>query len=135
MDNNSNYIARTLISGIIALLAIIVVGLTMPKISFEATGIALPSQLTLPATSPENVSIYSDEPLGNYQTLGLIRIARHYTPDDELLAQTEIKDKAKSLAADLGANAVIVRYFAHSMPGRAPADMAMYSFWGFAVYK
>jgi hypothetical protein len=133
MDHNS--LARTLISGIIALLAIIGVSFTLPKTTYEVVGIALPGKITNSPSTPENISIYSDESMGNYQSLGLIRIARHYTPDDEFLAQNEIKDKARSLASQLGANAVIVRFFAHSMPGRTPAEMAMYSFWGTAVYK
>lgn len=123
---------RVWISIIIALLVIAIIMLTLPRRVYAPRGILLPAKIKYEPISSTNVIFYASAPT-DYQTLGLIRITRHYTATNNEEAEQEILNLAKQFAAQAGANGIIVRFFAHTTPGTVSAAQAVYSFWGIAI--
>ncbi len=77
--------------------------------------------------------LYANAP-SSYKSLGLIRLVRHYNPKTSKQAEKEIIQAARKMAAKAGANAILVKFFAHSLPGAGAAAQATYQFWGVAIY-
>lgn len=128
---------RTWLSGIIGVLVCLVVFWLMPTTVYQPSGLILPSQVhqtkQLPPIIPEQVRFYASPP-DNYQTLGTIRIMRHFPAKSVQNAEKEIMQYAQKLAAKAGANGVVVKFFAHSVPGAVDASQSIYSFTGLAIY-
>lgn len=129
MEENTT--ARTWVSLLAGVVIVLLVFWLMPAQRFTPRGLVLPAKSTLSPTKSNKIVFYNDEP-GNYKVLGLIRVQRHFK-QGSLLGQKTVAQKAKALAATLGANGVIVKLFAHTVPGLVPDSQAVYQFWGIAI--
>lgn len=119
---------RTGISVIIALIIVMALSYTLPKMQYEPRGILLPIKLSAPI-DPSLVKFFDVLPQ-KYKAVGAIHIVRHFSPDspsDSQIAEQKVLEKAKELAARGGANAVVIHYFAHSDPTVQPDTLAIYS--------
>lgn len=125
---------RVWVSSIIGIIVVLILLWLIPAQKIQARGILLPSNTSRPSISENKVIFYSNPP-NSYQTLGSLRIARHYSAGGTKQAEREILNLAKKLAAKAGANGVIVKLFAHSVPGVVPAAQAVYAFRATAVYS
>lgn len=130
---NSTKSAHTWISVIIGLIAVAIVMFFMPKANYQPAGLILPAQKTMPASKPADINFYSGAP-ATAQNLGSVRVTMHYSPEDQKAAQKAVMNKVRELAASVGANAVVVKIFGHTLPNVTPAAQAMYQFRGEAVF-
>lgn len=123
---------RVIISVLIALIAVAILLWLTPNQASVPHGIFLPGKISRPASNNFDVPLYINAP-DNYQRLGLVRIVRHYSADNSQLAEQQIVDLARQMAAQAGANGIIVEFFAHSPPDTA-SSQAVYQFSGIAIY-
>jgi len=100
---------RTWITAIIGLAAVGLVIWLSPSPNYQARGILLPAQRIRPPISPNSVTLLSDPPFAG-KVMGYINIERHY-PASGNLAQRQIDQLAQKLAAQVGANTVVVNNF------------------------
>lgn len=121
---------RSVIAVVIGLIAIGLISLTFPKNEIKPRGLVLPANQVRSATNPQDINFFSTQPL-SAKLLGKIRVARHYTPNSDDVAEQEIKAFAKNLAAEVGAKGIVINFFAHS---QTEGPQAMYVFWGDAIY-
>lgn len=119
---------RTLICTVFGLAAVFLLWMFIPHQIFVPKGIVLPAEHIRAPISPNSVKIYSEPPIGNYQTLGSVRTELTFdvldTKTKDLLIQ-----KVKTLAASVGANGVIVTLL---VPNNGVRQMLM--FIGTAIY-
>lgn len=144
MDTHNRFCTwGSVLLGVIAVAALIWVA---PTPEYKAGGILLPAQNVRTSISPQKVSVYLDSnALGNisiytpssapavYSVLGHISIEQHsvlVTNETEIA----ILEKAKQLAASVGANGVLVKVFYHPPEG-VPPDQAKYLFQAEAIYS
>ncbi|MCX7125858.1 MAG: hypothetical protein NTU49_09015 [Gammaproteobacteria bacterium] len=120
---------RSIVCTFAGLLAVVCLVAMAPQYQFSPKGILLPAEHVRPASSPDDVQIYQQAPAGNYQTLGQVHAELSF---HTLSTQTrdEILQKAKTLAASVGANGVIVNYM---VPDDGVRHMVM--FVGTAIYS
>lgn len=125
---------RVWVSSIIGIIVILILFWLIPSQTLQAKGILLPSKETRQPISEKDVIFYSNPP-ETYQNLGSIRVVRHYPAEQPKVAEKQMLDFAKKLAAQAGANGVVVKLFAHSVPGTVPAPQAIYSLQGIAIFS
>jgi hypothetical protein len=118
---------------VFGLAAAIVVVWTAPKQVHQPKGIILPAEKIKPAISPDQVSFFQVAPF-DYQSMGLIRISRYMGNKPSVAAEKEMLTEAKKLAAQVGANGVVVKQFFHTQPGTSPEGLNSYYFMGEAIY-
>lgn len=87
---------RFLISALICLLAFSLIGCVM------SGGSRVPG-VSYPQTDPEKVKVFYQEPTRSYQVVGFVSIDRPIVAED-----ATIERKFRTVAATMGANAVIV---------------------------
>lgn len=104
-----NHWSRTAISGILGLLAVALVSYTFPPTHHVPHGLVLPEKIIRAPSKAESVATLTDTPL-TAQPLGAVHLLLHIegdpTPEEEAL----ILNKARELAASVGANAIVKRY-------------------------
>ncbi len=118
---------------IIGVLALIILLCSVPERPYKARGIALPAAEVRPATSADQVRIYTRMPFDAIQ-LGFISIEKHYVPGNFDSAVKAMSVKAKVLAASLGANAVVVTNQPIQPSANIPSALQTYYYLGVAVY-
>lgn len=99
---------RVVICTVAGLFAVLFLLAMTPKHVHEPHGIVLPEKKVRAPISADEVKIYEAPPVGFLQRLGSIRVELAF---DDLNAQTRdrLLDKAKSLAASIGGNGVVVK--------------------------
>jgi hypothetical protein len=126
---------RTVLSSVIGLLALALAIWSLPPLQIEPRGIFLPAGKTLQPISEQNVRFLDVPPL-QFKSVGNIQITRHFSAnssDDLKTAEEQILEKARQLAAQAGANGVVVRFFAHSDADMRPTALAIYRLSGQAI--
>ncbi|OGT51097.1 MAG: hypothetical protein A3E84_04585 [Gammaproteobacteria bacterium RIFCSPHIGHO2_12_FULL_42_13] len=99
---------RTIIASVVGLVALAVLLLFVPRVLFPVCGIFLPADIAAhPAISANQVNLVTEAPTAAFQTLGEIRaeVAYNALSDD---VRDAVISKVKSLAANAGANTVVV---------------------------
>lgn len=119
---------RVLICTVAGLLAVALLIVFVPQQPLLPKGMVLPAQKTRAAISPDQVTIYSQAPAGDFTRLGDISIEQGFTVLNE---QTKalLMQKVKELAAQIGANGVIVTML---MPNDGLRQMLVFR--GAAIY-
>jgi len=120
---------RTWINAIIGLAAVAIVIWLSPSPDYQAHGILLPAQQTRSAISPDSVIQIANRPI-SAKLMGHINIERHY-PSTNQKAQRQIGKLAQKLAAQVGANAIVVNSF---RLGAVTRTRYIYVFQGTAYY-
>jgi len=133
-DQVSNPQQRLWVSVGIGLLAVIILLFTVPSHPLVPKGIILPAKKTLSPTAPADVLFYQGTP-GDNQKLGYISIELHvHKGQSPKQAESAVLDKAKALAASVGANGVVVNQFFRTRAMSTPSALALYIFNGEAVH-
>lgn len=102
----------------------------VPAKTFLPKGIALPAKIIHAPISPESVIIYHSAPNDIKQSLGKISVEQGFDVDTDA-ARALLFQKVKQLAAEMGANGVVINYFS---PGQGEGMGKVFSFMGTAVY-
>jgi len=118
-----------------AIIVFILIGLTPPQ-DYRAQSIFLPAKLSRPAVPIEQVSLLPSAPTSHYKVLGLVHVMQHFVVSDaqRRVVEQDLINEARRLAAQAGANAVIVKSFGYTLPGLTPAAQAVYAFRGLAIF-
>ena len=122
---------RTIVCTAAGLLATALLISMTPREHFTPKGIALPAQTVQAPISPSDVVMRLGRPLqtDNFVVLGQVRAEVSYkTPNADHETNEALLAKAKSLAASLGANTVVVNVIA---PAGIPKTLTLI---GTAVY-
>lgn len=102
---------RSLVCTVFGVLAVWVLVLLAPKHVLAPKGILLPTQnKALPAISSNQVTIYHQPPLMNYQVLAHVRAEKGFGASPGEKPKQALLTYVKQLAGSIGANGVIVRY-------------------------
>ncbi|MCX7121497.1 MAG: hypothetical protein NTZ67_06980 [Gammaproteobacteria bacterium] len=98
---------RTLTCTVAGLLAVLCLVAFAPKQIFMPKGIVLPAEHVRPSISADEVTILHQAPDGHFQSLGQVHVELGF---ETLGTQTRdaLFQKVKTLAASVGANAVVV---------------------------
>ena len=128
----SESVMQQLIALVIAIAAVIVLLIFVPRQHYHPVGIVLPAQTVRAATSPDDVSVYQKMPL-MADKLGYISIEMHASSAARRQQdQLAMINKAKALAATVGANAVVFNIgYGASPEGQA---LSYYYLMGYAIY-
>lgn len=125
---------RSLIALIVGLVVLVILYLVVPGQPITPRGILLPIEKSRPAISPDQVTFYNESTLGShYQKMGYINVQFHAvnpTSESELV----LVNYVKQLAAQQGANGVMISLFGHTLPNEVANAQASYVFRGTAVY-
>jgi hypothetical protein len=115
---------RTMVVLLITLIIMGIIIWSMPPISIHPVGIFLPANSLkniAPESSLNTVNLYSPLTAPNhYDILGTVNIAYHTTTGTEEDAAI-VQQYAQQLAANAGANGIIVKLFGHTMSNSPPA--------------
>lgn len=115
---------RSLVYLIIILLSIALIDLTKPIEPFRPQGIVLPLAPPLPAIKPEKVMVYTNDS-DRGQSLAMLNLEFHVEKPSEL-AEATIIEQAKTLAAGIGANGLLIHSFGYSQPLGGDGEFNMY---------
>lgn len=121
---------RSVIGSIIGILAVSCLLLLAPKQTLLPKGIALPAKTIRPAIASSMVVLYQQIPTNSVENLGKISIEKSAAIDDAA-SRKLIIEKAKTLAAQIGANGMIINYFE---PHPAEGMGQVFTFIGTAIY-
>ena len=128
---------RQLISLFAGVLIVTGICLLAPSGHFSPQGIMLPAKQTLSPVAPDSVRVFNTVPSSyTYQRLGIVSVERQLTLGQEERDVKSIVKKAQTLAATVGANAVIVGpegYFAHPPVGSVPLSQNHWVYRGLAI--
>lgn len=119
---------RTISCTLVGLLFLCALLLAAPKKIESPKGMVLPVKTVRSAISADQVHIYHQVPAVAFTRLGDVRVELHFsTLNSE--AQNAVFQKAKKLAASIGANGVIINML-------LPSDMVgpVLTFMGTAIY-
>lgn len=104
-----NHWTRSAFSGVLGILAVLLVSYTFPPLNNQPRGLVLPEKVVRAPAQAETVKTLPDAPL-TAEPMGVVHLLLHIendpTPADEAL----ILNKARELAASVGANALVIRY-------------------------
>lgn len=119
---------RTIICTLVGLLALSVLLISAPKDVASPRGMVLPAKVVRPAISADQVHIYHQAPSVAFTRLGDVRVEYKFSALDSA-SQDVVLQKAKNLAASIGANGIVVNLF-------VPAYMVgpVLTFMGTAIY-
>lgn len=126
-------VKRSVIAMLIALMVVAVICLSMPsRLPPKPMGILLPTALPRNPISIDQVSFYDilSAPR-SYQNLGSINVQYH-AKRLTLEGEQCLKKYIMQMAAQIGANGVIVTLFGHTVP--EGSVMSSYFFQGIAIY-
>src|SRR3989338_1091916 len=98
---------RNIVCTLVGIIAVIGLIMTTPKAIFSPKGMLLPAKQVRAPIPASAVKIYHQAPQSDFQVLGKVHAELHFTvlntqTQDALLA------KVKSLAAQVGANGVVI---------------------------
>jgi len=99
--------ARMIVSAIVGLFAVVVVYFLAPNKDYIAQGLLLPGKVVYSAISPGQVQVITHSQMP-YQKVGHINIQMQYQQSTEKHDVDKILNKARVLAANIGANAILV---------------------------
>ncbi len=114
---------------IIALIAVIFVIWAAPSQYYQAQGVLLPAKQVRAATLSFSIVRLESRPIGS-KLLGYIHIERRYSTKKQQ-AQQQIWQLAQNLAANAGANAIVINLF---RVGSVTKGHYIYVFRGIALY-
>lgn len=126
-----NNISKNLICLLIIIAVITVLYLLAPKTIYAPKGILLPAKNQQPVTLPTNIDhmrIYaSNALLFNYETVGTINVMLHSTETNPSeINEDKIVQYALNLAANYGANAIIIKQLYYVSPKMINKNLAAY---------
>ena len=127
---NSSTHARTIVCTLVGLIGVFCLLIMSPTYRFAPKGIALPSQTVRAPISPADVTLYEMMPNNVQNRVGEVRVEQAYTTDTPA-ARAVLFQKAKALAASLGANGLVTGLFT---PGQGEDIGNLYTYIGTAVY-
>lgn len=125
-------ITRVFVYGLIIYFSVAVLHRLSPKPDLSPHGIALPAKQTLPPSNAEDVRLFPFPP-ERYVKVGTVNIEQHFAKAPTKTPQ-EIENYAKTLAASLGANAVIITTFGHTPADAQGPAAGLYIFRGIAAH-
>lgn len=133
---NSDTTKCSLVSVVLALLAVVIVYLLVPSTPITPQGIFLtvaPSNLKTPLI-PNEVSFYNSVTAPYvYKKVGYINV-QFYSKLATSGGEVKLQQYVREIAAKAGANGVIVMLFGHTIPGTVRAALSSYIFRGIAIY-
>ncbi|WP_304985114.1 hypothetical protein [Coxiella-like endosymbiont] len=125
---------RSIVAVVIALIVVIAVYLSVPPLKLAPQGIFLPTAPLAVPTSLDQVNFYNPVTvLYAYKQLGYMNVeysSKEATPEGE----AQIQQYVKKMAAQGGANGIIVTLFGHTIPGAVKGELSSYIFRGIAIY-
>ncbi len=127
---------RSIIAAVIAAVVVVAVYLSAPVMPIVPQGIVLPINKTLPPVSPTQVTFYTANtvmPMA-YERVGYINVQLHSQSPSEP-SELQLKHYIQQLAANVGANGIVVTLFGHTLPNQVPTSQASYVFRGTAIYS
>lgn len=104
--------------------------LIVPSQQVPVQSIMLPNQHALPKIPEDQVQFLSHAP-SEYNILAYIHIEMHYPGDDPSDEQQAVLDQARMMAANYGADAVIIEVYGHTLGTNPVLDT--YTFRGVAI--
>lgn len=102
-----------------------------PQYDFSMKGIALPLKPAVVPSDIQGIRFFPFPPV-TYRALGTINIEQHFSGKGQI-TPAKIERYAKKLAANLGANAVIITAFGHTSLSTAGPAQGLYVFRGVAA--
>ena len=134
MTLDSDATKRSVVAVAVALIVVIAVYLSVPPLKLAPQGIFLPTVPLVPPTSLDQVNFYNPVTVPYvYKQLGYMNVeysSKEATPEGE----AKIQQYVKQMAAQGGANAIIVTLFGHTIPGAVKRGVSSYIFRGIAIY-
>lgn len=125
---------RSIVAVVLALIVVIAVYLSIPPLKLAPQGIFLPTAPLTAPTSLDQVNFYNPVRLPFiYKQLGYINVeysSKETSPEGE----AQIQKYLKQMAAQNGANGIIVTLFGHTILGGVKRELASYIFRGIAIY-
>lgn len=100
--------SRAAVGGVLGIIAVFLISLSFPPSENPIQGVLLPDKVLRSPSSPSDIKFYTDMPLTGV-SLGNLHIARHLSSDPTQADLQAIRDKATELAAQYGANGIIVQ--------------------------
>ena len=127
-------VKRSTIAVLSALAVVVVIYLLVPSYSAEPMGILLPATSPKTPISVDQVSFYGTLTAPyNYQNLGSINM-QYYSRELTSKGETRLKQCVMKMAAQVGANGIIVTLFGHTMlDSTIRSIMSSYIFRGVAI--
>ena len=103
---------RSLFCAFFGIVVVLVLLAFTPKHNLSPKGIVLPAtQKTFAAMSPSDVVIYHQSPEQSYQVVAQIRAEQGFKSPTNEKTKKALLSYVKNLAASVGANGVIVKFF------------------------
>jgi len=111
-----NITQRTILYVLIIIAVTAFLEITAPARPYEAHGIFLPVTKSLPAINANQVKLYRAPP-ANYTLLGRVNVEMHFTHKPTEQTAVQLENKARQLAAEHGANGLVISQFGYTPPG------------------
>ena len=124
-------------SNLVNVILIVVIFLLLlwlaPKRYHTVRGLVLPKAKPMAVIPANEVTFLQSPPTARYDRLGYINLEQFYNPKTQSLDEQAVLDRARVLAAGMGANGVIIKSFGHSL-GTIPA-LSIFQFQGVAIHE
>lgn len=101
--------SRTAVSGILGLVAAILVSFTFPVAKNLPCGLVLPEKVVRAPSDPKSITSYPDTPLTG-EPMGYVNLLMRIDDDPTPADEAKILNKANELAATVGANGIVKQY-------------------------
>lgn len=116
----------------VALVVVVVLLLLVPSTRYTPHGIVLPAKAA-PNEPVQSHVVFLRQFPSSYQTIGTLRAEQHIVQNNQQEA-LRFADYVKHLAAQKGANAVVINKFGKVFPGGPESALRHYVFLGTAIY-
>lgn len=126
-------VMRGIVYFLTVVLTITAINFFKPTYLNEPHGIVLPAKRIKPASQASTIRLLPFAP-AKYQTLGVINIERHFAGQPSEKLSLDVENYARQLAAEVGANTIIVTSFGHTSVSDTGPSSSLYVFKGLAVY-
>jgi len=98
---------------LVATFTIAIIHWLAPAVPYTPKGMVLAAKERLTPGKISQVEVYAGiQPGAFYQTLATIHVQSHYESEDKRVAAEAMQDYAKGLAANVGANGLVIMQFA-----------------------
>ena len=126
-------IVRDFCAVVVGLVFIGLISWSIPAQVYQPCGVLLPTAKLLPAIDGAKIPIYVDATLApsRGRSLGWIHVMM-YSEKPTPAGQEQVTDYARDLAAQAGANVVVINQFFHTVPQTIAAVQSAYVFMGTA---
>ena len=112
---------------------VVIVYFLVPPVVYTPKGILLPVSESLSATDPAQVTLFQGSaPSVNPKKIAYVNIQYHSVTETQE-GYAKLQAFAKSLAAGVGANGIVVSGVGHTMPQQTPSSQALYILRGMAI--